>query len=587
MYGYIPQGMLQKQYRWEWVNYYLYQRLNRINPYPNLQNVITELFQKQEKQLSLLWQFAAMQEIRTPQSTIHVQFRAFSETIKELYDREYQLLQEYMSYSEYFLSAHSKMQSDLKDLVESQIWQVNTLIQLKQTVSDLQGGEGTGYRTPQQKPDYILEKGYQLRRVVTGLTYPTHMTFDNQGTIYIVEAGYAYGTAPGKGRVLRLEADGALTEVAGGFGGPVTGTVWHKGYFYVAYGAIGEEHGPGCGEISRFSPDGKKEVIVSGLQTCGDHFTGDVAFGPDGRLYFSVGTASNSAVVGTDNVPWLKMHPRYHDTPARNVVLNGTNFITSNPLTEQRDVALTGAYKPFGVPSYDGERIQGKMLANGVIYSCDPDGSNLQIVADGLRNPFGLKFSPYNGKMYITDNGADPRGSRQIHQDWDNFWEITPQGWYGFPDFYSGLPVTLPHFHVEEQAKPTFLLKQHPQLAGQPLIRFESHSASHKFDFCTNASFGHAGQIFVAQLGGLGFEEYEELPGFKVVRANIETGQVFDFLVNLKGEANKEGPIRPVAVTFSPDGKALYVVDFGILGSMGAGTKPQPKTGSLWRIDRV
>lgn len=56
------------------------------------------------------------------------------------------------------------------------------------------------------------------------------------------------------------------------------------------------------------------------------------------------------------------------------------------------------------------------------------------------------------------------------------------------------------------------------------------------------------------------------------------------FLVNPKGEANKGGPIRPMAAKFSPGGDEFYVVDFGILGSTEEVTKPRPGSGSLWRI---
>ena len=59
--------------------------------------------------------------------------------------------------------------------------------------------------------------------------------------------------------------------------------------------------------------------------------------------------------------------------------------------------------------------------------------------------------------------------------------------------------------------------------------------------------------------------------GFKVVRVDVQTGVIHEFAAN-KGK--KTGPAsatgnggleRPVAARFDPSGKALYVVDFGIL----------------------
>jgi hypothetical protein len=184
-----------------------------------------------------------------------------------------------------------------------------------------------------------------LEKVVDNLTFPTSMTFDDHGFIYLAEAGFAYGTEPMKGRILKVEQNGSLSEVAGGFEGPVTSIIWHQGDFYVAEGARGGTPGPGCGQITKVTADGRKEVIVDGLKSCGDHFTGDMEIGPDGRLYFTVGTATNSAVVGTDNVPWLKKHRYFSDTPARDLILKGTNFVSKNPLTKKTAVAITGAYK--------------------------------------------------------------------------------------------------------------------------------------------------------------------------------------------------------------------------------------------------
>jgi glucose/arabinose dehydrogenase len=584
--------MLEKEYRWELVNYQLYIQLKRLNTYSNLTEILSELVRVQGLQLSILQNMMRVYSIQVEQVPTTIQsHNKLDDLIDELHNREYQMLQEYLSYSNYFIPHKSAHQYNLQELINSQTSQVNILIQLKDSIGGRKinpnHGHDDNHKHKQEQhvnqPDYILESGYKLEKVVSNLTFPTDLTFDDQGHIYICEAGFAYGTKPGEGRILRWEKDDSLTPIADGFKGPVTSILWHQGYFIVAEGARGGNDGPGCGQITRVEMDGTKKVIVSNLMSCGDHFTGGMTIGPDGQLYFSVGTATNSAVVGKDNIPWLKRHPRFHDTPARDIVLNGTNFISPNPLTEDTDVAVTGPYKPFGLPSGQGEVIKGNLYSNGVIYSCQLDGSGLRIVADGFRNPFGLRFSPFTGRLYATDNGADPRGSRPVQHDWDNFWEITFNGWHGHPEFFSGLPVTLPHFHVEGQPKPSFVYREHPYLASQPLLRFKNHSSSNKFDFSISKKFGHVGEVFVAQTGDMDWGHHEVNFGFKVVRVDTVTGQIRDFLVNPHGEANKKGPIRPVAAVFNPNGDSLYVIDFGILGSVTGG-KPQRNTGAIWRI---
>jgi hypothetical protein len=78
--------------------------------------------------------------------------------------------------------------------------------------------------------------------------------------------------------------------------------------------------------------------------------------------------------------------------------------------------------------------------------------------------------------------------------------------------------------------------------------------------------------------------------GFKVVRVDVAKGLVEDFAVNRGGQgpASKIGHgglERPVAARFDPSGRALYVVDFGILQHT-PDAKPQAGTGVLWRITR-
>lgn len=582
----IPAKMVQRQIRWEWVNSRLYQYLTNANQQARLEPFLAELVAIQVAQGEALAALSERSEGWPLLQPLPVEEPAgVLPAVEELRDREYQLLQEYLACAQYFLAGDPEGRELAEALAALQQRQVDLLSDLRSTYRALAGARGR-HGDHLQGDDgaetYRLEAGYRLERVVDGLTFPTGITFDDQGQPCVVEAGFAYGTEPGPGRVLRLEPDGRLTEVAGGLPGPVTGATYHGGSLYVAAGARGRGDGTG-GQIVRIAPDGHQRVIIDGLPTGGDHFTGEILFGPDERLYFHAGTATNSGVVGTDNIPWLKQYPGFHDRPARPLLLSGQNYISPDPLSGESDVAITGAYKPFGQPGREGEPVEPARLANGAIYRCNPDGSGLELVADGFRNPFGLRFGP-DGQLYASDNGADERGSRPLGHDWDNLWAVTPGGWHGWPDFFSGLPATLPHFQVEGARAPGFVLKQHPPLAGQPLVRFTHHAAATKFDFSTSAAFGHVGQVFLAQIGTVGWGHHEAPLGFRVVRFHPLTGQIRDFLVNPVGDERYGGPIRPVEARFSPDGRSLWVVDFGIQGRVEDGLNPERKTGALWRV---
>lgn len=102
-------------------------------------------------------------------------------------------------------------------------------------------------------------------------------------------AGYACGEVWTTPRLLRHEPDGRLTVVArGDRNGPWTGVAFPDGAFYIAEG--GELEG---GRLLRVGPDGTVTIPVQGLPSRGDHHTDGPAPGPDGWLYFGVGTYTN------------------------------------------------------------------------------------------------------------------------------------------------------------------------------------------------------------------------------------------------------------------------------------------------------
>jgi sugar lactone lactonase YvrE len=137
--------------------------------------------------------------------------------------------------------------------IDSQTMQVNLLLQIKETLRKVTEGEKSDGRL-QDRGSYIIARGYKLTKVVSSLTFPTSVAFDEQGRIYVAEAGFAYGTEPGEGRVLRVDEGGEAEVIADGFLGPVTSTAWKDGHLYVAEGARGG-HAPGCGRITKLYPE--------------------------------------------------------------------------------------------------------------------------------------------------------------------------------------------------------------------------------------------------------------------------------------------------------------------------------------------
>jgi len=454
------------------------------------------------------------------------------------------------------------------------------------------GGQTSATSARRVDPQSVaLPSGYRIEVVATGLDLPTGVAFDDEGRVYVTEAGYSYGELWTTPRLVRVERDGRLTRIATGRDAPWNGLAFHGGAFYVA--AAGHRDG---GRIVRVGMDGALTTLVDSLPSLGDHHTNGPVIGPDGMLYFGQGTATNSGVVGLDNFEfgWLKRHPEFHDVPCRDVTLAGRNFTSRNPLTPDADDQVsTGAYVPFGTRTEQGQTIRGRLPCGGAILRVRPTGGPLELVAWGFRNPFGLAFAP-DGRLYTTENSFDVRGSRPVFGTGDVLWRVEPGAWYGWPDFHAGRALTDAEWYKPRgEPAPGVVLATRPGSPPRPAAVLGVHSSSNGLDFSRSDAFGHVGEAFVAQFGDMAPKVGKVLSpvGFKVVRVDVRTGVIEDFAVN-RGKEN--GPAsrlrtggleRPVAVRFDPAGRALYVVDFGVM-TIGDSPRPQTGTGVLWRITR-
>jgi glucose/arabinose dehydrogenase len=457
------------------------------------------------------------------------------------------------------------------------------------------GAGQTAAPTPATRsPDAIATPaGYQVELIAAGLTFPVGAAFDQQGRLHVVESGYSYGEDFAEPRLLRIEANGhAVPVVSGGRGGPWTGVTFHQGAFFVADGNVLDG-----GRVIKITLDGRITPLVTGLPSFGDHHTNGPVVGPDGWIYFSQGSATNSGIVGEDNLKfgWLKRRPQFHDIPGQDITLSGENIETDdvlNPASGRK--VRTGAFLPFGTPAQPGQVIRGAVRSSGSILRVRPEGGEPEMVAWGFRNPFGLAFAA-DGTLYATDNGYDDRGSRPAWGTPDFLWRVQRGTWYGWPDYSGGIPLTDPSFHAPGKPPPKPLLARPPNPPPQPAAKFPVHSSADGFEFSRNAAFGHVGEAFVAIFGDEAPATGKMLSsiGGKVVRVDAETGIIHDFAVN---RAPKEGPgtkvgsagfERPVSVRFSPSGDMLYVVDFGVMRHDEAGAKPERRTGNIWRIRKA
>ena len=171
--------------------------------------------------------------------------------------------------------------------------------------------------------------------------------------------------------------------------------------------------------------------------------------------------------------------------------------------------------------------------------------------------------------------------------------------WFGWPDFHGDQPLTRSdHFTAPGKDSPKFLLAEHPNKPPMPVTKFGVHSSANGIDFAPTSSnaFGFAGQAFVAQFGDMAPTVGKVMSpvGFNVVRVDVRDGAIELFAVN-RAKGDRTGPAsmiggggleRPVSVRFSPQGDALYILDFGQVRMTEKGPQPVQNTGVLWRVTR-
>jgi glucose/arabinose dehydrogenase len=352
---------------------------------------------------------------------------------------------------------------------------------------------------------------------------------------------------------------------------PVNGLTFHRGRLYVSEGGH-------PARISCFDLDGKLlSVILDNLPGPGNYHTNMVAFGPDDKLYFSQGAMTNTGIIGLDayELGWLRRLPHGHDLPGYDLVLNGVNVETRDPLRSESNARTqTGAFAPFGVRTEPGQHVAAQLPCTAAIMRCNVDGSDLELVAWGLRNAYGLGFLP-DGRLLAVDQGADDRGSRPVGNVPDMLFGVRAGAWYGWPDYIGDVPITDARYQPERGDAPTFLLANHDALPGpeKPLLRFPPHTAAVKF------AVGPTGDLFVALFG-------DEVPmtapsgpkvGRSVVRVDTSDWTMHPFV---QGEL-----LRPIDVQFDAAEGALYILDFGSFEMMpNGGVSAEPATGKVWRL---
>jgi glucose/arabinose dehydrogenase len=428
---------------------------------------------------------------------------------------------------------------------------------------------------PQAVDDIQAPEGFRVVRVVQGLNYPSSMTWDVDGNLYVLES-HTVPVPMLEPKIVRVTKDGRITRVKLGgtpIGDTAVGLTFHDGWLWLSH-----EEQDATFSISRVQPTGGTlERMVTGLPAQGDHDVNYPLFDRNGDLWFGLGTATNSSVVSsTDpvNQKWLAKHPTTAEIPCRDLVLTGKQF---------NDDKISGAFQPHG--SAGATQITGKVPCTGALYRVRRGTTTPELVAWGFRNPVALALDA-NGALFIGMHGADMRGTRPIKDDPDAIYRFKENAWYGWPDFSAAfvahaepvIDLARSGLSAPDRALLVTATKPHAALGGM--------------------TFAPDGRLLISEMGDFkpmtDKDSKDDRAGFQVEAVSVDDGTRTIFLRN-RGTGDSQpastlnlddGLERPVDVKIGPDGN-VYVLDFGPFIVEGAQPKAFPKTGKVFRIEKV
>ncbi len=367
-----------------------------------------------------------------------------------------------------------------------------------------------------RSPEYALaglEIGDGLQSTVFAtepmLVNPTNMDIDHRGRVWVCE-GYNYRPTLNPGNPTKAEGDRILIlEDTDGDGKADKSTVFYQGTdVNAALGiwVMGNQAIVSCSPhvflLTDTDGDDKadqKEVLFEGIGgEQHDHAIHAATFGPDGKMYFNFGNAGEK-ILDKDG----------------------------KPVTEQTGVEVADHVKPY---------------QQGMVFRCDADGSNFEVLGHNFRNNYEVAVDSY-GTLWQSDNDDD--GNKGVRINY-----VMEYGNYGYRDqetgenwrsYRTGMEEEIPrrHWHLNDPGVVPNLLQTG---AGSPtgILVYEGDLLPERF----------RNQIIHADAGPNVIRAYpieEEGAGYSASIDNIMKG--------------KDQWFRPADVCVAPDG-SLFVADW-------------------------
>lgn len=183
-----------------------------------------------------------------------------------------------------------------------------------------------------------------------------------------------------------------------------------------------------------------------------------------------------------------------------------------------------------------------------VILEMNPDGSNSQVFAKGLRNAVGMRF--IGNRLWVTGMGRDLLGPDKPE---DLFQEITRGGYYGWPFYFQYRQRIYADENFADSSRP-------PEVKEPPkaLVGFQAHTAPLGFDFFD--SFEHPALNDAVLVCLHGSTSVWRQRGYEVVRLE-KNGSYSSFISGfLTGKIAADRHGRPCDI-LQNDTRSFYLTD--------------------------
>jgi PQQ-dependent dehydrogenase (s-GDH family) len=302
---------------------------------------------------------------------------------------------------------------------------------------------------------------FALRVVATGLQNPWEITLGPDGAFWVTERTGKRVTrvnpADGSSQVLATIPEAYQTIAQDG----VLGLALHprllrgagEDFVYVAY-TYDADAGPGerrAVKIRRFTYDvgagtlGRPMDVLTGLPAGSDHVAGRLAFGPDEKLYLTLGD-------------------------------QGSNFLQNycNPILAQ-ELPTAAAVRAGDWSAYQGKIL--RLNPDGSIPADNAtiDGVRSHVHSYGHRNPQGLAFGP-RGELYASEHGPSSDDEVNLieagkNYGWPNVAGYRDDQVYVYSNWAASMPEPCATLKFSERDPPPSVPRQTERAWSHPEFR--------------------------------------------------------------------------------------------------------------------